>query len=43
MILQLDEHYRRDHAKYGETMTTFGDYGNVYMMDDLTVIKKVNK
>lgn len=38
---KLDEHYRRDHAKYGETMTTFGDYGNVYMMDDLTVIKKV--
>ncbi|XP_063402399.1 uncharacterized protein LOC134686657 [Mytilus trossulus] len=38
---KLDEHYRRDHAKYGETMTTFGDFGNVYMMDDLTVIKKV--
>ncbi|XP_071136377.1 uncharacterized protein [Mytilus edulis] len=38
---KLDEHYRRDHAKYGETMKTFGDFGNVYMMDDLTVIKKV--
>lgn len=38
---KLDEHYRRDKPVYSETMTTFGDYGNVYMMDDLTVIKKI--
>lgn len=38
---KLDEHYRRDKPVYSETLTTFGDYGNVYMMDDLTVIKKI--